>query len=370
MESDLKKKWIKAIELGPRQILFGLDMDDAHLTDLVLSCIARQCIMHGQASLHTVIEELTTRNGLPESDTLQIIFGFVHELKIGFYCNGQPITAPEVKKTLLKNTDTDIRLILNKQVQASTFQAVQQIFQLMGAPFAEYKDQHAFAFAALHLLEQWRHNLKTWYFWSKTDRYPGKGQIKKQLAFTAHLLQNRTAHSLLTTCFNQKDQLSVAADEIRKISTFFTKDLAFWDTLGLNLPRFAENKVRIRENPDIAAAYNQLTVIYSSPDPFDNIQTARDLFNTVNAFHQQVEAQKLDVCRQQAMEKIDGVIRKLTADLAIHNVDPDTCNQILLALRQTRKKIGGLPDIDQVNRTCRDAIDLAMDHFEEVISDK
>lgn len=76
MESLLKKKSITAIEIGPRQILFGLEMDDSRLTDLVLSCITRQCMADGQARLYTVIEELSIENSLQAFDILQLIFGF------------------------------------------------------------------------------------------------------------------------------------------------------------------------------------------------------------------------------------------------------------------------------------------------------
>ncbi|MCA1787551.1 MAG: hypothetical protein LC657_16380, partial [Desulfobacteraceae bacterium] len=229
MESPLKKNWIKEINIGPRQILFGLEMDDPCLTDLVLSCIARQCMTDGQARLHAVIEELATENKLQAFDILQLIFGFVHELKIGFYHKNHTMSAPEAKKALMNDPGIDIWIVLNKQVPASMFQAVQQVFQCMDVPIAENRDQHAFAFAVLNRIRQWHTDLQTWYARSLTDEYPGVGRIRELLALTDLLLENQTAHALLTKCFEQATTLATAANEIQKITDFYTKDLAFWD---------------------------------------------------------------------------------------------------------------------------------------------
>ncbi len=367
METGLKKKWIKAIVLGPRQILFGLEMDDARLTDLVLSCIAERCTMHGQANLFDIITEVSTRNSLPESEILQIIFGFVHELKLCFYLEGRQITALEAKQKLLDTPDTDIRVVLNKKVSAATFSAVQQTFQLMGVEFADCEDQHGFAFAALHMFQQWHYDVKNFYTRADTDSYPGRDQMARLLAFTGRLLQNQTAHAVLTDCFNQKNHLPAIGRKFQKIRTFYTKDISFWDQLLQAMPQFAENLSCIKKYPGAAAAYSQLADIVSSHSPFDRIQAARDLFNTVNTCHQQIESQKLEDCRQQAKDRIDAVITRLTADMATHNIDPDLRNRILLSLRQTQKKISSLPDIQRVNRLCSNAIDLAMDQFEELV---
>ncbi len=366
MEAHLKKSWIKEIEIGPRQILFGLEMDDVHLTEGVLSSIARQCMMHGQARLNDIVESLSTRNHLREFDILQMIFGFVHELKISFYLRNQPITALETKKILMKDPDTDICVILNKQVPVSTFQRVQQVFESMDDPLAGHTDQHAFAFAVLNRIKQWHTDLQTWHARSTTDGYPGSDRIRKLLVFTSHLLENQTAHALLTSCFEQARHLTAAAHDIRKIRVFYTKDLAFWDQVKQAMPGFRENLGDMEETSDIAGAYYELTVIFGSPEPFDQIPKARDLFDTVNACHLQIEARKLEACRHEARKRIDRVIRKLTPTLSAHPVDMDTQNRILLTLRQTRKKISGLPDIEQVNQVCQDTLDLTLDQVEEL----
>jgi hypothetical protein len=366
MEAHLKKTWIKEIEIGPRQILFWLEMDDGHLTDVVLSSITRECMRHGHARLNEIVEALSTGNRLREFDILQMIFGFVHELKISFYHKNQPITALETKKILMKDPDTDIRVILNKQVPISTFQMVQQVFESMVDPVAGHTDQHAFAFAVLNRIKQWHTDLQTWYARSTTSGYPGSGRIRELLAFTSHLLENQTAHALLTSCFEQARHLTAAAHDIRKIRVFYTKDLAFWDQVKQALPGFRENLGDMEETLDIAGAYYELTDIFGSPEPFDQIPKARDLFDTVNACHLQIEARKLEACRHQARERIDRVIRKLTPKLSAHPVDMDTQNRILLTLRQVQKKISGLPDIGQVNQACQDTIDLTLDQVEEL----
>ncbi|MDT8377458.1 MAG: hypothetical protein RQ739_01110 [Desulfotignum sp.] len=366
MDSPLKKTWIKDIHIGPRQILFGLEMDDDRLTDLVLSCIVRQCKTDGQARLHAVIEELTTENRLQGFDVLQLMFGFVYELKIGFYNDNQPMTAPETKKALTNDPETDIRIVLNKQVPTSLFQAVQQVFQSMNVPLAENRDQHAFAFAALNRIRQWHTDLQTWYGRSLADGYPGGVHIRELLSLTALLLENQTAHALLTNCYEQAIPLSAAADDIQKINAFYTKDLAFWDQVKQAMSGFRENLDGIEKNPEVAAAYHELTDIFASSYPFDRISKARGLFNTVKACHHEIEAQKLETARLRAMEQIDCLIRELTPKLSASPVDLDTQNAILLTLRRTRKKISGLPDIAQVNQVCQDTIDLTLDQVTEL----
>ena len=366
MEARLKKSSIKEIEIGPRQILFGLEMDDGHLTEVVLSSITRQCMKYGQAPLNDIVEALSNRNRLREFDILQMIFGFVHELKINFYHNNQPITALETKKALMNDPSTDIRVILNKQVPPSTFQAVQQVFQSMGIPLAEKKDQHAFAFAVLNQVRQWHTDLQIWYSQSIADGYPGSERISELLTFTAHLLENQTAHALLTSCFEQARHLTRAAQDIRKIRVFYTKDLVFWDQIKQALPGLRKNLGSMEKNPDMAAAYYELTDIFCSPEPFDRIPKAKDLFDTVTICHQQIEARKLEARRQQARDQINRVIRKLTPQFSSHPVDIDTQNRILLALRQVQKKIAGLTDIGQVNQVYQDTIDLTLDQVEEL----
>gem|GEM_PF-2533105 len=366
MESLLKKTRIKNIHIGPRQILFGMEMDDDRLTDLVLSCIARQCKTDGQARLQSVIEELTTENRLAAFDVLQLIFGFVHELKIGFYHDNQPMTAPETKKALTNDPETDIRIVLNKQVPASRFQAVHQVFQSMNPPLGENRDQHAFAFAVLNRIRQWHTDLQTWYGRSLTDGYPGAGRIRELVDLTALLLENQTAHALLSSCYEQSGALAAAAEDIQKITDFYTKDLTFWDQVTQALPGFRENLGDIEKNPEDAAAFYELADIFDDSEPFDRISKARNLFNTVNDRHREIEAQKLDTARCRAMEQIQGLIRELTPKLSASAVDIDTQNAILLSLRQTRKKISGLPDIGRVNQVCRDTIDLTLDQVAEL----
>lgn len=366
MESLLKKNWIKEIHIGPRQILFGMEMDDARLTDLVLSCITLQCKTDGQARLHPLIEELATEKNLQAFDILQLIFGFVHELKVCFYHDNQPMTAPETKKALINDPGTDIRIVMNKQVPASLFQAVQQVFQSMDVSLGENRDQHAFAFAVLNRIRQWHTDLHHLYARSSADGYPGNGRIRELLDFTAYLLENQTAHALLTNCYEQAVPLAAAADDIQKIQFFYAKDIAFWDQATQALPGFRENLDGIEKNPEVRAAYHELTDIFADSEPFDRMSKARELFNTVSACHREIEAQKLEAARRRAMEQIDSLIGQLTLKLSAAPVDIDTQNAILLSLRQTRKKISGLPDIAQVNQVCRDTIDLTLDQVAEL----
>ena len=366
MEPPLKKNRIKEIHIGPRQSLFGMEMDDARLTDLVLSCIVRQCRRDGQARLQSVIEVLTTENRLAAFDVLQMIFGFVHELKIGFYHDNQPMTAPETKKALINDPETDIRIVLNKQVPEPLFQVVQKVFRSLNVPLVENRDQHAFAFAVQNRIRQWQTDLQTWYARSTAEKYPGAGRIRELLSLTALLLENQTAHALLTNCYEQAVTLAAAVDDIQKINDFYTKNIAFWDQATQAMPGFLENLSEIEKNPDVAAAFHELADIFDDSDPFDRISRARDLFNTVTACHREIEAQKLDTARCRAMEQIDGLIRELTPKLSASPVDINTQNAILMALRQTRKKISGLPDIGKVNQVCRDTIDLTLDQVAEL----
>ncbi len=344
-----------------------MELDDSQLTDLVLSYITRQCMAEGQARLHAVIQELSTVNPLQAFDILQLIFGFVHELKIGFYHDNQPITAPECKKALMKDPCTDIRIVLNKQVPESLFQAVQQTFQSMNLPPAESTDQHVVAYVMLNRIRQWRTDLQTWHSRSKADGYPGIVRIKELLSLTDHLLKNQTAHALLTNCYELAVPLAAAADDIQKINKFYTKDLTFWNQVKQALPGFRENLEAIEKNTEAAAAYHGLKEIFTVSDPFDRISKARNLFNSVNACYQQIEAKKLETSRRHAKEKIERVIQKLAPKLAASPVGIDTQNAILLTLRQTREKISSLPDIGQVNQICRDTIDLTLDQVEELI---
>jgi hypothetical protein len=366
MESSLKKNWIRQIEIGPRQILFGPAMDDSRLTEVVISTITRHCMIQGQASLHEIIDALSDPNGLCAVDMLQMIFGLVHELKISFYRHNQLVSPLETKKALLNDPDADIRVVLNQQVAPSIFQAVRQTFQSIHPVFARYTDQHAFAFAALHRLEQWQRDLKTWLSRSETFGYPGTGRITSLLDLTSNLLKTRTAHDLLTKCHDQADHLTAAGGDIQKLADFHSKDASFWDELKAALPRFSDHLDSIGRQMDVAAAYNELTDIVADPDPFDRIQTARNHFDTVTACYQQAEAWKLERCRLQAQEKINRLIRQVSDRLVAHAIDIDTQNSILLTLRKTRKRISGLPDSTRVNQACQDTIDLTLDQMEDL----
>ncbi|MCF8125019.1 MAG: hypothetical protein K9J51_02210 [Desulfotignum sp.] len=364
MEKGLKRKWIKDIALGPRQLLFGLDLDDTRLTERVLTRITGLCREHGRAAIHDIVADASSRDDLPETEILQTIFGLVHELKICFYHHGCRIPADEAKQRLIKNPDTDLGLVLNEAVPASTFQAVYRVFQKIEAEPAAYHDQHDLAFAILQAMIRWHTDLKTWYAMAAAGAYPGKDLIRTLMDLVGQLLENRTAHAVLTFCFNQKEVLTAAARQMDKLRRFYTGDIAFWDELSAAMPQFEQNLPRISQDPETAEAYHQLADIAGASDPFDRIFTARDLFDTVNRFHQQIEIEKLEDCRQLAKNRIDAAIDKLSKGLTSIQADPDTRNHILLPLRMSQKKIDSLPGIGQVNQTCRDVIDLAMDQFE------
>lgn len=118
------------------------------------------------------------------------------------------------------------------------------------------------------------------------------------------------------------------------------------------------------EDPRIAEDYARLRSILLSSRPYDSVQEAWRLYQSVNVYYEKIVARQTRQCRKAALAEVDTLIRDMKNQLDRHDAKNDVRNQALYVLRTMAKSIQMADGIKQIHRfteAAHEAFDVWLD---------
>ncbi len=359
---------IKAIQLGPRQMTFGFDSQSGNHQDLVISIVKELLEISGRASLDQIVDHALQEHGLSQMDTLQSVFWSAHELKVHFRANNSIIQPLDAKHFLLDNPEKKLEVVGNKVVEDSIFQeSLVFYFGLFpGEKKESGSDQYQFSLSLLADLKEWKQQLESFRTLAQKPFYPGEELINEHLNSLATLLVKKDTFSLIIGFHHSRQIISVIADDVKTLLSFYSQHADFWAMLIQSMDMFQDTLGELRNNPKTSSAYDRLTQILASSQPYTLVDEARQLLPVLRAAHDRIIKEKIQKYRGDALLKVDAVIEDLSVLLNKKSADEDLCNQVLYPLRFEKKELQQSDTIAQIKQHLNHIKDMADDFSAEL----
>ncbi len=171
---------------------------------------------------------------------------------------------------------------------------------------------------------------------------------------------------MIIACMKYQSRIVKLTETIVVLTKFYNQKRSFWQIFIDQMQAFEINLTTIKNDKKIFSKYRRLSEIIKSPYPYPMLTEAERLLIDVQAFHQQVEREKMKTFRSNAMEKTEKMIRKLISLFDTFESDLEYRNNCLHELRILNKRIGKSGRIEEINTLFNDAKDLFVDVIEEI----
>ena len=364
----MRKQDIKDIKLGPRQLTFGFENNYSIQQDRLLYSIKSRIETHGQVILDEFIQYVKELHEGSEFSILQNIFWLAQELKIHFRINKQSLDPYHVKKILLENPDQQVEIVTNKFVDDLVFQHTKRFYQKFSGKngINTYDDQYEFSRLLSEEIKHWESCLNTYNSFAKKPYFPGKDKIDHGLSLIHTISAKLDSFSLINAFYVNRDPILKLVDDVKTLSEFYTRHLDRWVTLTESIEEFTKNLPELKNKSDIIAAFNKLKQILSTPQPYDRVEDAWELYKKIKIHNDIIVKNKTEQYRMEMLTLLDHMIEEMKNHLKAHKAGPDLRNKYLYSLRMMSKNIRNAKDIETINRVQSHAQDKFDIYREEV----
>lgn len=171
---------------------------------------------------------------------------------------------------------------------------------------------------------------------------------------------------MILACKKYQAKISQLAETEAVLTHFYTQQRSFWQTFIDRMQAFENNLTELRTDRHIFSVYQRLAEIMSMPCPFPAVAEVERLLPEVYLFHQQIEKDKLEALRTEALATTEKMVKKLIALFDTFESDLEYRNISLLEIRKINKKIRKSADIQEINRLFNDAKDMFVEVIEDV----
>jgi len=365
----MKIQTIKQIVLGPRQLTFGFDNHAEEDQFFVISCVTTQFESLGQVVLDKLVDHVMELSDFTELDVFQYIFWSAHELKIHFRIDGKNMPPFETKQILLNSPGKCVEIITNKPVKNSIFQDVISFYKNLSKEqnHHTFDDQYDFACSLLSNLKKWESSLISFKAIAQKPFYPGKETIKKHLQSLKMMLTRQDSYSMIYICYNHKERIAEIAGDVKLLSSFYPREVNFWELLIKSIEEFHINLTEIKKNSEIFADFNRLTQILMSQAPYNLITEADKLLKIIQSHNNLIVQKATEAHRKMAISKVDAMIEKIVDLFDSYDSGQDLRNEYLYAVRRSKKQLLHTQNIRQIDLSLCDTEDMVDDFVEEII---
>ena len=357
---------VKKVELGPRQLTFGFEDRMSKNMDTVFSFIEKEYQVGGPVALNILISSKPLLDDLSVPEILQTIFWLAEELKIHFFTKDHTSSPRQTKQMLIKNPDTPVFVVINRQVDMQSFETVKKNCMSFLPTLPEGTDQYTFSRHLVTELKNWQARLTSYAPQAKQPFFPGSKEIKNGSVLLDKILEKQDSYSMIITCLKYQSRIVQLAETIAVLTTFYRQNRSFWQIFIDQMQAFGTNLSKIKNDKQIFPKYRRLSEIIESSSPYPMLTEAERLLMDVQIFHQQVEREKMKTLRSKAMEKTEKMIRKLISLFDTFESDQEYRNHCLHELRILNKKIEKSGRIEEIDTLFNDAKDLFVDVIEEI----
>lgn len=365
----IQDKQIRDIELGGRQLsIFDAENDASADQERIMACLTGQVETHGQVDLEKFVQFAVDSIGMSEFQILQHLFWLVRDFKIQFRSNQGNIAPNEAKKILIESSEPKLKVVLNKSVDDTVFNRVQKFFNQITGSAGSYEihDQSEFARRLTRQIRDWKQALESLGFIAHQPGFPGQKDIEDGLHLINAISDKLDAFSLIHSFSKNIEPLGRMVETIKTLSVFYGNHAERWQILVAFADGAKKELSGNIDNPSVGEAYERFNLILSSPQPYDRMDEAWRLYQTLKAHHDKIIAQKTQQYREKALSRVEPLIRKMRIHLDAHGADDDLRNRSLYDLRMKIKNINAARSIDKI-RHFRLAAEEAFDLFWEEV---
>jgi hypothetical protein len=363
----MDSKSFEQIVLGPRQVLL-FDLEDETVADQqrVETCLSDHIQISGLVDLEAFVQSAVSSLGMPDSHVLQCLFWLAHDMKIHFRADGEKIAPNEARKILTESLRPRLQLAPSRQVDGTVFCKAREIYRqltLDGGSVADL-DQFQFAHRLTRQIRDWKSTLEKYQKKARQPGFPGRDDVETGLELIRTVTADLDAHYLIQAFVQYADKLDRLTRTISTLSDFFGSQSQRWRRM-VEFDQAAESTLTGSiEAPRIAEDYARLRSILSSPRPYDSVEEAWRLYQSVKIYYERIVARQTRQCRKDALAEVDTLIRDMKSQLDLHDAKDDVRNQALYVLRTMAKSIqmaNGIKEIHRCAEAAQEAFDVWLD---------
>ena len=346
------------IVIGPRQVfLFDLEDETAKDQQRVETCLSDHVRTNGPVDLEAFVPSAAAALGMSDFQVMQCLFWLAHDLKIHFRAAGEKIPPNAAKKRLTESSPERLQVAFNQQVDAAVFQTAKEIFrELTQEDFGlDRPDQVQFARHLIRLIRDWKSALETFLKQARQPGFPGSEEIEAGLGLIRTLAANLDAASLIHALVQNAGKVAHLVETMNILTDFYENQAYRWRRL-LRFERIAGQTLsEMISAPEVKEAHGRFRQILSSPLPYDAVEEAWRLFQSLEIQFKGMVACQTRQRRLTALEEIETLIKEMKQQLDLHAAGADVRNQALYTLRSKAKSIQMAEDMAEIGRLAQAA---------------
>jgi hypothetical protein len=208
-------------------------------------------------------------------------------------------------------------------------------------------------------LELWKSNLGEWKPLADTGNYPGSSDIAEASGVVAKALAIQDSYEFVGHFIEYKDDFQGLSDTMGELRNFYTTQKPTWDKLRQAYTKFDLNRQELVKNLDAAANLKHIQDILNNAAPYGMIKDADGLISKVSAVNDKVIEER----RGHAIERIDGHVAKVMAELDDVGASPELRNKCLLPIQTIKADVEKQSSIAHIYQYQHAAVDAADEVF-------
>jgi hypothetical protein len=208
-------------------------------------------------------------------------------------------------------------------------------------------------------LGSWKISLGEWKPLADTGNYPGASDIADASGVVAKALAIQDSYQFVGHFIEFKDDFTDLSDSMGELRNFYTTQKPTWEKLRQAHAKFDLNRQELVKDADAAANLKRMEEILGNTAPYGMIKDADGLIAKVNAVNDALVKKR----RDNAIEKIDGHIAKVKAELADVGASPELRNECLSPIQIIKTNVEKQTSIAHIYQLQGSALDAADDAF-------
>jgi len=212
-------------------------------------------------------------------------------------------------------------------------------------------------------LRTWGRDLDTFGMISEKGQYPGREEIREDLALTTELLGVYDPCEFVSRVITDEDRLHDARRRFLVLENFFKHQLSVWDALLNTVAECEPNRVELENDPTCKSALEALDGILTGTAPYARIAEIEELVSIVKSPNDVIVRRETASARVRALDEIQTKIDRIFKALDERNANSDTRNRALNPLQTIKRTVSKASSIKDI----ADCLDAAADVFDDAM---
>jgi hypothetical protein len=359
---------LRSNDIAQQTLAMQMEEGNKQAIDDVRNYVQLCAAMSRQVVLSEMIEKryVLRPYGWPDDEVLILVARLLVLGEISLMMDGallpidkafEAITTPAKRRkiTIIKKQTSDPQAIQNARALGK------ELFHEMG-PDGE---DALFSFLQ-NKLKGWQTALNSFKPLADTGNYPGKDEIADGLLQVKKLLASDNSYKFIEMFNSQKDGLLELADNFLNLEQFYEHQKPTWEKLRKAYDKFQLNKLELERDEQAGPALARMQQILTASSPYSLIKEAEGLITAVGTANSALVTAR----RIEAIQRIDGLLVKLTGEIEAATGDAGLCAVCLKPLENLMNRVHmeeSLAHITQAESEALKAYDAAFSRIEEFV---